>query len=53
MCQHKNIVKLIDIFESIDNNYIVMEYCKGKDLFEYIARRDYTLSENKVRPIML
>lgn len=31
---HKNIVKLIEIFESKSSYYLVLEYCQQKDLFE-------------------
>jgi serine/threonine protein kinase len=36
MCQHPNIVRLVDLFENFDNYYIVLEYMAGKDLFDYI-----------------
>lgn len=36
MCQHPNIIKLIDIFENSDYYYIVLEYMEGKDLFDYL-----------------
>jgi len=36
MCQHPNIVGLIDLFENSDYYYIVLEYMEGKDLFDYI-----------------
>ena len=36
MCQHPNIIKLIDIFENSDYYYIVLEYMGGKDLFDYL-----------------
>lgn len=41
MCQHTNIIKLIDLFETEDTYYVVMEYLKGKDLFDYLQLRDY------------
>ena len=45
MCQHPNIIKLIDIFENSDYYYIVLEYMEGKDLFEYLRRRKFNISE--------
>ena len=36
MCQHKNIIKLVDIFENSEYYYIVLDYMSGKDLFDYI-----------------
>ena len=39
MCQHQNIVKLIDLFENSEHYYIVIEFMAGKDLFDYIQKR--------------
>jgi serine/threonine protein kinase len=36
MCQHKGIIKLVDVFENSDYYYIVLDYLAGKDLFDYI-----------------
>lgn len=36
MCHHPNIVELIQVFESADSHYIVLEYMKGADLFDYL-----------------
>ena len=36
---HKNIIQLYEIIESENNLYIVMEYCEGKELFDYIVKR--------------
>ena len=36
MCQHPNIIKLVDLFENADYFYIVLDYMAGKDLFDYI-----------------
>ena len=38
---NKNIVKLIDVLHSINNTYIVTEYCNGGDLREYLKKRKY------------
>ena len=45
ICQHPNIIKLYDIYESADFIYIIMEYCKGGDLFSYLEKRRFKLSE--------
>lgn len=34
---HPNIVSLIDVFEDNDYLHIVMEYCYGGDLFNYLT----------------
>lgn len=52
MCQHGNIIKLIDLFESSEHYYIVLEYMQGKDLFDYIAKRDYRLPEERAKTII-
>lgn len=37
--RHKNVIQLYEIMESQTTLYIVMEYCEGKELFDYIIRR--------------
>ena len=44
--RHKNVIQLYEIMESKTNLYIVMEYCEGKELFDYIVRNKY-LSEKE------
>ena len=51
MCQHVNIVKLIDVFENSDHYYIVLEYMAGKDLFDYIQKRNFILNEDRVKQL--
>jgi len=51
MCQHMNIVKLLDLFENSDHYYIVLEYMAGKDLFDYIQKRNFVLNEDRVKQI--
>ena len=52
ICQHPYIIKLYDVFENIDYIYIIMEYCQGGDLFSFIQKRHYMLSEDKTVVIM-
>lgn len=33
---HPHIVKMLEYFEDKDNFYVVMELCRGRDLFDYI-----------------
>lgn len=35
------IVKLIDVLHSINNTYIITEYCDGGDLREYLKKKRY------------
>ena len=44
--KHRNIVQLYEIMESKTNLYIIMEYCEGKDLFDYIVKKRF-LSEKE------
>ena len=45
MCQHPNIVGLVDVFEDQENHHIVMEYMRGSDLFDHLQGSNYNLSE--------
>ena len=36
ICQHPNIIRLLDVFENQDYIYIVMQNCPGGDLFNYL-----------------
>ena len=53
MSKHPNVVKLIDIFESADNFYLVLEYMGGGDLFDYLKARKFRLTEDRAREIIL
>ena len=46
ICQHPYTIKLYDTFETGDHIYIIMEYCKGGDLFSFIEDNDYNLPES-------
>lgn len=52
MCQHPNIIKLIDIFENPDYIFIILEYLPGGDLFDYLSARNFVLTEERVRQLM-
>ena len=39
ICQHPNIIRLLDIFENSDYIFIVMEHLKGGDLFTYLEKK--------------
>lgn len=45
VCQHPSIIRLLDIFENETSIFLVMEFMKGGDLFDYLQRRDFTISE--------
>jgi serine/threonine protein kinase len=45
LCQHPNVIRLLDIFENADYIYIIMENMRGGDLFNYLEKRDFHISE--------
>ena len=51
MCQHSNIIKLVDLFENSDTYFIVLDYMQGKDLFDYIQKRGFSLPEQRVQDL--
>jgi len=52
ICQHPNIIRLIDIFENLDYVYAIIEYCSGGDLFSYIEKRTFKLTEQRACQII-
>ena len=44
--RHKNIIKLYEVMETPQKLYLIMEYCKGGELFNYIIRKKH-LSEKQ------
>lgn len=53
MCQHPNVIKLVDIFENSDYYYIVLEYMEGKDLFDYLQKRSFKITEERAKEMAL
>ena len=52
ICQHPNIIRLIQVFENSDYLYIITEYCSGGDFFSYLTDRDYKLKEKRASNII-
>jgi hypothetical protein len=52
ICQHPNIIRLFDIFENNEFIYIIMEFCSGGDLFSYIEKRGFRLSEPRAAELI-
>uniref|UniRef100_A0A3P9INY9 non-specific serine/threonine protein kinase n=1 Tax=Oryzias latipes TaxID=8090 RepID=A0A3P9INY9_ORYLA len=46
--KHENIVALLDFQETVSSVYLVMEYCNGGDLADYLHSKG-TLSEDTIR----
>mmetsp|Transcript_3532 Transcript_3532/g.2566 ORF Transcript_3532/g.2566 Transcript_3532/m.2566 type:complete len:143 (-) Transcript_3532:6-434(-) len=51
ICQHPNVIRLLDVFENPEYIYIVLEYCAGGDLFHYLDKRDFKVTEDLARHI--
>ena len=51
MCQHPNIIKMIDLFETLDNYFIIMEYMDGEDLHNYMTDRKFKVPEKRAAEI--
>ncbi|CAG9824681.1 unnamed protein product [Phaedon cochleariae] len=49
---HENVVALLDCKESANNVYLVMEYCNGGDLADYLHAKG-TLSEDTIRLFLI
>jgi serine/threonine protein kinase len=45
MCQHPNIIKLLDAYESLDYIYIILEHMEGGDLFDFLEIRNHYTDE--------
>ncbi|OTF79203.1 hypothetical protein BLA29_013487, partial [Euroglyphus maynei] len=46
---HENVVCLLDCKETTQYVYLVMEYCNGGDLADYLNATKRTLSESTIR----
>ena len=51
ICQHQNIIGLIDLFENASYYFIVLEYMAGADLFDYLQARNFNVGEERVKMI--
>jgi len=47
MCSHPNIIKLIDVYESLDYIFIILEHMEGGDLFDYLEARGHSTNEER------
>ena len=50
--KHPYIIKLNDVFENRTFIYIIMEYCKGGDLFSFLEKRNFKISEHRAAQII-
>ena len=52
-CHHKNIVHLIDYFETLESIIIILNYIEGNTLGEYLKENNFNLKESKAANIVL
>lgn len=52
MCQHPNIIRLLDIFENSCYIFLVLELLSGGDLFSYLETRKFKIPENNAALII-
>ena len=46
-CKHRQIVKVLEVFETSDHLFMVTQFCKGGDLQNYVMNRDYEVVDEK------
>ena len=51
-CQHKNIVQLVDYFETMKEIIIVLKYIEGNTLGSYLKEKNFNLNEIEVANII-
>ena len=51
VCEHPNVVKLIDYFEDPANIYLVLEYIEGANLMKYVSKKDH-LKESHCKKVL-
>lgn len=43
---------MVDLFENCDYYFMVLDFMQGKDLFDYIQKRGFSLPESRVKDLM-
>jgi serine/threonine protein kinase len=52
ICQHPNIIRLLDIFENSSYIFLVLELLGGGDLFTYLENRKFSIPEQSAAAII-
>lgn len=52
MCQHPNLLHMLDVFENTEYIYIVTEVLEGGDLFAFLEKRKFKIPEQKASKII-
>ena len=46
LCQHPNLIRLLDVFESKDYLYLIQEYLQGGDLHAFLESKKFKITES-------
>jgi serine/threonine protein kinase len=52
VCQHPNLLRMLDVFENTEHIYIVTEVLEGGDLFSFLEKRRFRLPELRTAKII-
>jgi len=52
ICQHPNLIRMLDIFEDFEHIYIVMEILHGGDLLHYLEKHKFKIPEQRAAQII-
>lgn len=52
ICQHPNLIRMLDVFENPEFIYIVMELLEGGDLFSYLENLEFKIPERRAIKII-
>jgi serine/threonine protein kinase len=52
ICHHPNIIKLYDVYENLNHIYIIIQHCQGGDLFYYLEKRKFKITEKRAQNII-
>lgn len=52
ICQHPNLLRMLDVFENTEYIYIVTEILEGGDLFAYLEKRKFKVPEVRASKII-
>jgi serine/threonine protein kinase len=50
--QHPNIIRFYDVFEDLNNIYVVMEILSGGDLFTYLQKNKFFVSQERAKSLI-
>jgi serine/threonine protein kinase len=51
ICQHPNLIQFQDLFETNTHYYLVIEHLDGGDLYDYLEKRNFKISDSRAREL--